>query len=137
MASPIAHSLTGFAIYSVWRMKNEPRAQTSPAWRTVALFVLLANLPDLDLVVGWIFKGDPNAWHHTWSHTIPVSLLTAMLAARVCPLPGGWLASARVFFLLIGSHLLIDYFTGPELGARPALGELLAAAWAGQDEIGA
>lgn len=120
MASPIAHSLTGFAIYAVWRVKNEPRTQSSPAWRTVVLFALMANLPDFDFILGWIFRGDPNAWHHTWSHSLTATVAASMLAACLCPLPGGWRAGSRIFFLLIGSHLAIDFFTGPDLGFRQA-----------------
>jgi inner membrane protein len=120
MASPIAHSLTGFALYSIWRVKNEPRGQSRPDWRTAGVFALLANLADFDFIVSWIFKGDPNVWHHAWSHGIFAAAVMTLLAVCVFRLPGGRLASTPVFFALIGSHVVIDFFTGPDLGFKPA-----------------
>ncbi len=84
--------------------------------RAVPLLVaclLLANLPDLDLIAGWLFAGE--GWHRTVTHTIGFALLTG-LACGVAM--GRWWAAVGGA-ALVASHLLLDLLT---VDTRPPAG---------------
>lgn len=112
MPLPISHSLAGAGI----GLAVEPRARSTDRAVRLGLAVLLANAPDLDLVPGLLI-GDPNRFHHGWTH----SLLTALAAGAVVWLIGRWrggtllglsppMAALSVAGLL-GSHVLLDLLT--------------------------
>jgi inner membrane protein len=119
MASPFGHSLCGVLLGESLR---KPRA---PEPRTVALqrwlvWALLANLPDIDFLIGWIVFDDPRRLHSGFTHSLPFCVAVAAaaaLASRRFPLvPGFGTALA-----LVGSHLLLDaasghLLTGPGYG---------------------
>jgi membrane-bound metal-dependent hydrolase YbcI (DUF457 family) len=80
-------------------------------WRTAALVAVLANLPDIDMVIGLILQGNGSAFHRGPTHSIAFALLMGFLAAN------GWKIMPRlpkigfpVCFILILSHLLADFF---------------------------
>ena len=124
MASPISHSLAGISIY-VWCVhRHRPNSawNSRRTWIEVAAFVLLANLPDFDFLAGWLLRGDANVWHHKVSHSVFVAIGVSLLLALIWPLVGSVRNSLRVFLFVIGSHLFIDFFTGPQLGLHPTFG---------------
>lgn len=132
MPLPVAHSLAGAAIYAALDEDGAMR----PSRRLVAA-VVLANAPDLDLVPG-ILAGDPNRFHHGFTHTLLTAVVVAAVAACVgrCvgagwPLRGGLGAGARGLFLMVAvawaSHVVLDVLThdpSPPVGV-PALWPLV------------
>lgn len=73
-----------------------------PRWRAWAVGGLLAVLPDVDIVLGRAFDLDFE-YHGTFTHSILVTILVAVLADRL----GGrrWALLAGATY---GSHLLVD-----------------------------
>ncbi len=86
--------------------------------RPIVLFVFLANLPDADFILGWLTTGDPNTYHHGWTHSFAVAAGAAVVTAVAIRIFPGFAANVLWYFAAIGSHLLIDFFTGPALGMQ-------------------
>src|SRR5262245_39543056 len=122
MASPVGHSLSGVLLGELLR-KGEERPAPPDTWRTRAAWIALANLPDVDFLIGWIAFGDFGALHSGFTH----SLLFCLAAAAACGaasrrfayLPGFWPALA-----LVGSHLVLDSASG-HLLMGPGYGVML------------
>ncbi len=129
MASPIGHGLAGILIYC-WRDSRRPSA-TTPGFRqrgmAMAGYMVLANLPDFDFVVGWMITRHPNAYHHGTSHGLLFMAAAAALVALTWKEPSGFWSSWKVYSIVIGSHALIDLFTGTELGLHTSGGVPLLA----------
>jgi inner membrane protein len=105
MASPIGHSLAGAGIAFLLRKKV---FKASAAWKFIFFCVLIANLPDFDIIPG-IYAGDINRYHHDYTHTLLFAFavsLAVFAAAR-----GNRPRWAFVSLLLVLSHLLIDFAT--------------------------
>lgn len=118
MASPVGHSLIGCAVYLWWsgrRTRSHLAPPLRPAWMP-ALFIVLANLPDVDFFISWILTGNPNIQHFGWTHTLVFALIVSVSAGWILKLePGPW-ASSLVVLAAVGSHTIIDFFTGPAWG---------------------
>jgi inner membrane protein len=124
VASPIAHTLAGATIY-LWSTRPDQERVWKifrQHWRLLALFAILAYLPDGDFILGWLTTGDPNAYHHGWTHSISVAAGAALLTALVIKIRPGFAVNWLWYFAAVGSHLVIDFFTGPELGMQRAYG---------------
>ncbi len=114
MATPIGHSLAGYAIH---------RFLVSGADRRSALAfaaVAAANAPDLDFVPG-IFAGAPALYHQGGSPSLAFAVVVGLIVAAI--LRAGQGTVGRIGFLLgflgYSSHLFLDLF-GPD--ARPPYG---------------
>jgi len=114
MASPIGHALGGLLVYTAGTGKKLNRLALIGA-------LLFSVLPDIDFLFGFIV-GEPNRYHHGFTHSIVFVALAGSL--------GAWLCSFKNFrmfrfywivFVLSGlSHLLFDIFTidnNPPFGA--------------------
>lgn len=104
MASPVAHSLAGAAIYFASRRRREWRA------RELGGFILAANLADLDLVPGLVI-GDHALFHRKASHSILGAMVFASIVLVICRWHGH-MNSARTTVLLSTvylSQLLLDW----------------------------
>jgi len=117
MASPIAHSFAGFWTFLCLRAHFKTRL-AAHRWRQylpqLLVLVSLANLPDLDFLFG--FGSHANELHRGFTHSLTIAILislTLRCAWRI--VPGFW-RSAILYFTAYGSHLLIDLFTGTEIG---------------------
>lgn len=117
MALPIAHATAGYLIHRLDRRRTD-----FDGWRRALAFMVIANLPDADFLVGFAF-GAPGALHRGVSHTVLAALVfgaaTAAFAARRRR-ERFWSAFV-IFAAVYASHLLVDAFTvdarGPA-GAR-------------------
>lgn len=111
MASPVGHSLAGLAVY----LAATPRDRLGWAlwrnWRRIAVFMVLANLPDLDFAIGFFVWGDAERIHGGVTHGLPVA--AAIAAVLALGFPGGMSRgrSFLVYLAAIASHGLIDLFT--------------------------
>jgi membrane-bound metal-dependent hydrolase YbcI (DUF457 family) len=116
MASPIAHSFAGFWTF-LWARAHF-KTQLAAHWRQYLLrlgvLIILANAPDLDLVITPGFPG--NALHRTFTHSLTVAILIALALSCAWRIVPGFWRSAIVYFTAYSSHLLIDLFTGTEIG---------------------
>jgi inner membrane protein len=118
MCTPIGHSLVGLSLYL--GVSDNIEENRKKSWFIVLFFLLLANLPDLDFLPGF-FSGNPNLYHHKWTHSLLFMVLTGFmvgLAARFIFHKDGfkwvWLSALFVF-----SHLVLDFLT---LDQRPPIG---------------
>lgn len=115
MASVIGHGLSGMICGHLFRMPMEPRRKRL----LVALCVLLAFLPDLDVLVYMAFRPPGMTPHRGFSHSLPfaflVTAVTYLLTVR------HFRAERSRLFLAYGcaalSAPLLDYF----MGAGPAI----------------
>ena len=114
MPLPLAHSLAAAAVY-----KGLDADGRFIAWKRLLLAVMIANLPDLDLIPG-ILVGEPNRYHHVgFSHSVIFAAVAAVVvglaAAAVgrswptaCNRLSGAAGTALMVGLLVGSHILLD-----------------------------
>jgi hypothetical protein len=99
----------GFAAHEISR-KNS----TNYSWWKTAVFIgFLANLPDVDVLVGLLFRGNGWAFHRGPTHSLVFALLMACLASRVWKL---WSHAPKISFatcfLVIVSHVIADSLIG-------------------------
>ena len=111
MASPIAHSFAGFWTF-VWQ-RDAFKKELTAHWREYLLplgvLILLANAPDLDLLLG-------NAVHRGFTHSLTAAILVSLALPSAWRIAPGFWRSAFIYFTAYGSHLLIDFFTGTKIG---------------------
>src|SRR6059058_6463366 len=111
MASPIAHSFAGFWTFACQR--GHFKTQLTAHWRQcllpLGMLILLANAPDLDLLLG-------NAVHRGFTHSLMAATLVSLALSCVWRIAPGFWRSAIVYFIAYSSHLLIDFFTGTKIG---------------------
>ena len=119
MATTLGHALCGVVILFVAN-RLRPSPTTAIDWPNVALFALLANLPDMDMLVSYLLTGDVLAYHGGVSHGLLFALLAAWLTARLLtPRVDGAQKlgyAVLLYSLVVVSHDLIDSLTGPSLG---------------------
>ncbi|MGH7449516.1 MAG: metal-dependent hydrolase [Longimicrobiales bacterium] len=113
MPTPAGHSLAGLAVHLV--------AGTRPVSRpalVAACLVVLANLPDIDFVPGYLI-GQPREFHWGPTHSLFAAILAGLGFGL---LAGRWLGGFRTAFLLAtaayGSHIILDLLLGPAVGSR-------------------
>lgn len=108
MPLPIAHSLLAGAMY-----ETSPVANSRTGWKMLLLFAVLACLPDIDFLPGFLM-GEPGRFHrHYLSHSLGAAIVVGFITATVyC-----WWKKERFlqFFLLFScvyfSHVALDYFS--------------------------
>jgi inner membrane protein len=124
MASPIGHSLIGCSIYLWWTSgsptNRNPRCK--PDRRAAIIFIVLSNLPDIDFLISWVLTGDPNNLHFGWTHTLVFALIVATVAGLWGKLGAGHWRSGLFSLAAVGSHTVVDFFTGPNWGFSSSYG---------------
>ena len=79
-------------------------------WWPVAVFVnVLANLPDVDILIGLLLRGNGHAFHRGPTHSLLFALFMGLVASRA------WTSWSKIpkmsftcCFLIIFSHVLAD-----------------------------
>lgn len=106
MCSPIGHSLIGLIFYYIFNKTYNLFQQ----WKEVLLYVFFANAPDIDFIpLLWGNINTANNWHHTYTHTIGFAIICAGIVYLLKRKDK--LKLAAIVFLLVMTHLVIDYFT--------------------------
>ena len=106
MPLPIGHTAIGFTTHSFCN-ENE---SSSGRWKVLLGILILANLPDVDVLLGIIFMGNGNVFHRGPTHSLIFALIGGFLASRVCRLwPQLPKFSFRICFLFILSHVVADF----------------------------
>ena len=105
MPTPLGHAAFGLALHE---LQPKGTFNLGPG-KTLILVSVLANLPDVDVLLGLILCGNGGAFHRGITHSILFALVTSLL------LSNGWRYWSRIpklgflwCFLLITSHLLAD-----------------------------
>jgi inner membrane protein len=114
MATPLGHSLAGYAVAS-----RSGTFDGRSSYFLIILCVFMANAPDLDFLPG-IVAGHPALFHQGITHSVLFGCIVSLGAAVVCAY-GGW-PFLRIFYLCLFSylsHLVMDFF-GPD--GRPPYG---------------
>ena len=111
MALPIVHATAGYLIYRLDR-RREPAPSAAPDWGRAVAFMALANLPDVDFLLGFAL-GQPGDFHRGVSHTVVAALVVGMLLATVTwwRQRGAWWPAALTFTAVYASHLVVDAMT--------------------------
>ena len=122
MATTVAHGLVGIIIYCSARecIPLLKRFPVSPL--TLLLVAIVANIPDLDIVVSFLLLGDHKLLHGIGSHSFLFAILIAAIIWGVGRVNGWQQPLALVVFLAISSHVLVDWLTGPNLGFNASHG---------------
>jgi inner membrane protein len=113
MATPLGHSLAGYAVYRLSAAKDANRVHL------ICLCILLSIAPDLDFLPG-IFLGRPAMYHQGITHSLGFALMLSLSIAIIYHLRG-WPFPAvfKLSFFAYTSHLVLDFF-GPD--GRPPYG---------------
>src|SRR6266446_2203153 len=82
----------------------------------LVLLVLLANLADVDFLIGLGTEANANALHHGFTHSLAAAVFVALAVNCVWRIAGSFWRSAILCFSAYSSHLLIDLCTGAKLG---------------------
>lgn len=137
MATPLGHGIIGYAL---------ARAAGVKSARGLALAIGASNLPDVDLILGYVTNRDAHSLHHeviTHQRSFPflVGAATGLAAAGVSLLRGrspkatDVLEPAALAAALVGSHIAMDPLPLPYDSMPPRTGgiwEVLATqAWNG------
>jgi membrane-bound metal-dependent hydrolase YbcI (DUF457 family) len=105
---PLGHMTIGFAAYEI-----SSNNTAFPWWKTVVLVGILANLPDVDVLIGLLFRGNGWAFHRGPTHSLVFALLMACFASRIWKV---WSSVPRISFLscffVILSHVILDSLIG-------------------------
>jgi len=107
MPSPVGHSLTGYLIY-----RATAGTAAEETWRTLLLYLVAANIPDLDFIPG-LLVGEPGRYHHGASHSLGFAILFGLaLSLTLAAFKlGDRIQNFVIFFSLYFSHVLLDYLS--------------------------
>ena len=107
MSLPIAHGTVGYVLHRV-----DGRRTGFAGWGRALVFIAVANLPDVDFVVGFLL-GEPGRFHRGITHTVLAAIVFGALAGAFCRwwFKDRWLTASLMFFAVYASHLLLDALT--------------------------
>ena len=124
MPSPVAHSLIGFSLFLLTTRKVKPVSlHHLMPWRNrILVFIILANLPDIDFLISWLTTGNANLLHNGWTHTLLFAIIVAPIIATISRLEATYLKSNLLISGVVATHVVMDFFTGPVLGFSKSYG---------------
>jgi len=104
MPLPLGHTAIGLATYEVCT-----NASGFARWKQLLFIVVLANLPDVDVLIGLIVQWNGQAYHRGATHSLLFALAAGYAASRLAK---WWRMAPRWGFypcvLLISSHIVAD-----------------------------
>jgi hypothetical protein len=105
MPFPIGHTAIGLATHKTVEIADNETAR----WKLLAVITVLANLPDIDVVLGLIAQGNGNLFHRGPTHSLFFALVAGYLASQAWRL-GRQIPRLRFgpCFLIVCSHVLAD-----------------------------
>jgi membrane-bound metal-dependent hydrolase YbcI (DUF457 family) len=105
MPLPLGHTATGLAIHDLYAKSNN----NVPLWKILIYVTVLTNLPDIDVLIGLVAKGNGNFFHRGPTHSLLFALVVAIIASN------SWRCWAKIpkiapslCFLLVFSHVVAD-----------------------------
>lgn len=128
MASTLGHALCGIDCLLVGRLVN-PKLVSPLSIAAVFGAVFLANAPDLDLLVGPMIGEHHHYFHGQMTHSICFALLSGLLFWGVAKLTGVSAEKGKAMGIMVSatlmSHVIVDWFTGPNPGLNPSFGTVI------------
>lgn len=104
MPLPLGHLAIGLATHE---LSSDQSA--FGRWKLFAAILILANLPDIDIIFGLLIEWNGSAFHRGPTHSLLFALAIGFLASRVS---GIWMGFPRlgfpICFALILSHVAAD-----------------------------
>lgn len=105
MPLPLGHTAAGLAIHDLYAKSNK----NGHPWKTLIYVIVLTNLPDIDVLVGLVVRGNGNFFHRGPTHSLLFALVMAFIASNA------WKCWSKIpkispplCFLLVLSHVLAD-----------------------------
>jgi len=107
MPSPVAHSLVGYCVYQL-----TAGATRCHHWSLLALYLAVANVPDLDFVPG-LLVGHAGRYHHGLTHSIGFAALFGLGVSALLYFykQAAIRRNFTIFFCLYFSHVILDYLS--------------------------
>ncbi|MEP0357644.1 metal-dependent hydrolase [Paraglaciecola sp.] len=128
MASTLGHALSGVDCLLIGRLVC-PNLIGKISVSGIIFIAFLANVPDLDLLVGPMLGKHHHFLHGQMTHSISFSVMWGLLmwlGAKVIGADGVKCKTAFIFgFAGIFSHVVVDWFTGPNPGVHPSFGTMI------------
>lgn len=107
MPLPLGHAAIGWAAHDLSRGNQTALAE----WKTMFFVFILANLPDVDVLVGLLLHGNGSSFHRGPTHSLLFAFLAGWGASRAwriwSPIPR---LGFGICFLVIFSHVVSDLF---------------------------
>lgn len=105
MPLPLGHTAIGLATYETLQETGQHHSR----WGIFIFITILANLPDVDVILGLLLQGNGNLFHRGPTHSLIFSLLAGYIASHLWRL---WERIPRMrfplCFSLVFSHVLAD-----------------------------
>ncbi|MBI4635614.1 MAG: metal-dependent hydrolase [Candidatus Rokubacteria bacterium] len=108
MPTPVGHSLGGLVV-ALWLSPHRRLSDLLRDRERLLYIVLLANLPDVDFVIGFFAFGDPQWLHGKLTHGVLFAVLVAGLLAQVPRFGPTTARRFRLALALLLSHSLMDF----------------------------
>jgi membrane-bound metal-dependent hydrolase YbcI (DUF457 family) len=78
MPLPLGHTAIGLTVQDACFRDNS----VTTRWTYVLSIAILANLPDIDVLIGLFFQGNGNAYHRGPAHSVMFAFLMGFLASQ-------------------------------------------------------
>ena len=117
MPSLVAHSLVGAGVFIVAMPKVGTGSLFPMLWskrREFLFFIIIANLPDFDMIMSLLLYSNGEAFHGLYSHSLFAALLLALAASLIYPMGNRWKTFLASFILMV-FHDLMDFAASPNL----------------------
>ena len=128
MASTVGHALCGIDCLLIGRLIS-PKLVNPISIGAVFFAVFLANAPDLDLLVGPLIGEHHHYLHGQMTHSVAFALICGggfWLIARLAKIEESkGRAMAVMVAATLMSHVVVDWFTGPNPGVNPSFGTVI------------
>jgi len=107
MCTPVGHTIAGYTVFI-----SQYHSGSKNRWINIIVVLLFSNLPDVDLLFGYVV-GNPNQYHHLWTHSLAFVLGVGSLFGL-----GYWVFMRRgglrvgcIVSCVVLSHIVLDFFT--------------------------
>jgi len=111
MPSPVAHSLVGLMGYFAATPAEKFKSFTDllrENRREILFFIFAANIPDIDILAGFLFLRDFHIYHGQVSHSLLFAILISSVIALIYPIQKSRLKTFLISLALITIHDLMD-----------------------------
>jgi membrane-bound metal-dependent hydrolase YbcI (DUF457 family) len=106
MPMPLGHAAIGLTVYDLYS-GNDTRVKQL---KLILFLSILANLPDIDTLLGLVLQGDGNALHRGVTHSIFFSVFAGYCFSKIWNLrPKVTRLSFKLCTILIFSHVVSDF----------------------------
>jgi inner membrane protein len=109
MPSPIAHSVTGYALFRLFKDDRAGLPSTHD-WKFYLYIFFISNAADLDFIPQLITGG---SYHHGFTHSICFSLLFSVVVGFIFHQSSNipYKHALSLTLIIYVSHVVADYFT--------------------------